>query len=87
MGTARERKALQGASRFDLEQNYVEFQRVHGFDIREQPFEPKDSTHPPRDTRDPQRVGEALKRRRRRAPTLPFSVIADRVLGSFPKAP
>lgn len=74
MGNAGERKALQGASRFDLETQYQEFIRIHGFDIREETTGQVWSTvEDTRDRRDPQRLGEALLNRPKGTNILEFA--------------
>lgn len=65
MDQGRKRVPLQGASRFSLEDNYEEFERVHGFDIRDRHSEfPETNYQDTRDTRDPQRLGEELLNRK-----------------------
>lgn len=57
------RKALQGASRFSLVENYEEFERLRGFDIRGELTTLRSTVSDRRDNRDPQRLGEALLQR------------------------
>jgi hypothetical protein len=57
------RKALQGASRFSLVENYEEFERLRGFDIRGELASLQSTVRDSRDVRDPQQLGEALLQR------------------------
>lgn len=57
------RKALQGASRFSLVDNYEEFERLRGFDIRGTLQVVRSTVSDKRDNRDPQKIGEALLNR------------------------
>lgn len=56
---------IKGASRFDLIENYEEFERLRGFDIRSLRHNDsvQSTVRDSRDTRDPQRLGEALMQR------------------------
>lgn len=51
---------IKGASRFDLTENYEEFERLRGFDIRGYLNVVHSTVQDTRDVRDPQRLGEAL---------------------------
>jgi hypothetical protein len=57
------RKALQGASRFSLIENYEEFERLRGFDIRGKLKVVQSTVSDRRDNRDPSQLGEALTQR------------------------
>jgi hypothetical protein len=54
---------IKGASRFDLLENYEEFMRLRGFDIRGELAVVRSTVPDLRDNRDPQRLGEALLQR------------------------
>jgi hypothetical protein len=57
------RAPLQGASRFSLIENYEEFERLRGFDIRGEFTLVQSTVSDRRDNRDPQQLGEALMSR------------------------
>lgn len=63
--------------RFDLEKNYEEFIRVHGFDIRA-PLTLVHSTVPNlRDNRDPQAIGRALLQRPKNMSILEMAALIE----------
>lgn len=65
--------------RFDKEENYAEFERVHGFDIRGSFDVVRSSVPDTRDNRDPVRIGETLLSRPKDTSVLEWADALERM--------